>query len=94
MSKVIVSGHIITKSGRRDDFVAASRYAMVAARSTLGCTDFVVTADPLEADCVHIFEGWDDETSLMNFRGNGPDNDLMRLIERAEVNTFNVSSND
>ncbi|MEZ5811564.1 MAG: hypothetical protein R3D45_09115 [Rhizobiaceae bacterium] len=93
MSKVIVAGHIITKRGCRDDFVAGSRDTMVAARNTPGCTDFVVTADPLEADRVHIFEAWDDETYLKKFRGDGPGDELSRLIERADVGTFNVLSN-
>ena len=91
---IIVAGHIVTKPGCRDDFVAVSRNAMVAARSAPGCRDFVVTADPLEADRVHIYEAWDDETSLMDFRGSGPNDDMMHLVERADVGTFSVSSND
>ncbi len=91
---IIVAGHIVTKPGRRDDFVAGSMGAMIAARNAPGCRDFVVTADPLKADRVHIYEAWDDETSLTNFRGNGPDNDLMHLMERADVGTYNVSTND
>lgn len=91
---IIVAGHIVTKPGRRDDFVAASREAMIAARNAPGCRDFVVTADPLEADRVHIYEAWDDETSLTDFRGSGPDDELMHLMERADVGTFSLSSDD
>lgn len=91
---IIVAGHIVTKPGWRDDFVAASKEAMIAARSAPGCRGFVVAADPLEADRVHIYEAWNDETSLTDFRGNGPDNDMMHMMERADVGTFNVSSND
>lgn len=91
---IVVAGHIVTKPGRRDDFVAASREAMIAARSAPGCRDFVVTADPLEADRVHIFEAWDDETTLTDFRGSGPDSNLMHMVKRADVGTFNVSLSD
>lgn len=88
---IIVAGHIVTKPGRRADFVAASRAAMVAARRAPGCRDFVITADPLAPDRVHIYEAWNDENSLSNFRGNGPDSELSDLMERTEIGTFNVS---
>lgn len=91
---IIVAGHIITKSGCREDFVNASRKAMIAARNAPGCRDFVVVADPLETDRVYVYEAWDDETSLTDFRGGGPDGGLMDLIERADVSTFSASSND
>lgn len=89
---IIVAGYIVTKPSRRDAFVAASQEAMVAAREASGCRSFVVTADPLEQDRVHIYEAWDDENSLNLFRGSGPKDDLTRLIERADVRTFDVPS--
>lgn len=91
VSMIIVAGHIVTKPGRRDELVAASRDAMIAARAASGCRDFVVTSDPLEPDHVHIYEAWDDETSLAKFRESGPDSGLNTLMERMEVRTYDVS---
>jgi hypothetical protein len=45
---IIISGRIRVDPDRRDDCIASSRAAMVAARTAPGCRDFVVAADPLD----------------------------------------------
>ena len=89
---IIVAGHIVAKQGKRDERVALSREAMIAARRVPGCHDFVVTADPLEPDHVHVFESWDDEASMKAFRGSGPGSGLRRLIIGIDVRTYAVRS--
>jgi quinol monooxygenase YgiN len=89
---IIVSGRIYVTPGRRDAFVATSRDAVVQARRTPGCLDFVVAADPVEPDRVNVYESWETEADLEAFRGEGPDSDLTSDIVRADVSRHHVSS--
>ncbi len=82
---IIVSGKLFIVSGRRKDFLASSHAAMVQARTTVGCRDFVVAPDPVDTNRVNIYEEWESDVALNEFRGSGPDDTLNRLIERAEV---------
>ena len=82
---IVVAGSIIITSGRRMEFLAASRSAMIQARSALGCKDFVVAADPIEEDRVNIYEAWESEEHLNAFRGSGPDESMNDLIVSADV---------
>ncbi len=89
---IIVSGRIYVSSGRLDAFLESSRSAMVAARRTPGCRDFVVVADPIEPNRVNVYEEWDSESELEAFRGAGPGPELSQMIERAEVSRHRVAS--
>lgn len=89
---IIVSGSIHVTPGRRDAFVAASLDAVVQARRAPGCLDFVVAADPIEADRVNVYERWETDAQLEAFRGEGPGTDLTSDILSADVSRHNVSS--
>ena len=89
---IIVSGRIYVTPGRRDAFVATSRDAVVEARLAPGCLDFVVAADPVEPDRVNVYEQWETEAELEEFRGEGPDSDLGSDIVSADVSRHQVSS--
>lgn len=82
---IIVAGKLFIEKGKRQDFLASSREAMIQARATPGCRDFVVSADPLDEARVNIFEEWETEAALIQFRGNGPDDALTSLIVDASV---------
>jgi quinol monooxygenase YgiN len=89
---IIVAGKIYVRSGARHEYLASSFEAVVQARKSSGCRDFVVAADPLENDRVNVYEEWESEAALLAFRGSGPDADLMTLIVRAEVARHVVAS--
>lgn len=82
---IIVSGRIYVRSGERGRFLTHSTEAVVQARQTIGCRDFVIAADPIDADRVNVYEEWESEEALLRFRGEGPGNELMSSIIRAEV---------
>lgn len=82
---IIVSGRIMTKSAKRDAFLASSNDAIVAARKARGCRDFIVAADPIEADRVNVHEEWESVADLEAFKGDGPDDEMTDLIEKAKV---------
>ena len=88
---IIVAGPIFVAPGRRDAFVAGSVEAVAAARETPGCLDFVVAADPLDADRVNVFERWSTIAALEAFRGEGPGDDLSADIVSAEVAEYELS---
>ncbi len=51
---IIVIGTIVLESGRRDDLIAKSMASMKQARSTNGCFQFAVSADPIDQNTVNI----------------------------------------
>jgi quinol monooxygenase YgiN len=87
---IIVAGHLRVASGDRDVFLERSREAIALARDAPGCQDFVVAADPLDAERVNVYERWQDRASLHAFRGEGPGDDLGALIVSADVGEFEV----
>jgi quinol monooxygenase YgiN len=89
---IIVSGRLYIRAGKRDAFLAMSREAIGQARQAKGCRDFVVAADPLEADRVNVYEEWDSEEALLAFRGEGPDGRQVSLIVRGDVRRHAVAS--
>ena len=89
---IIVAGRIYVRPERRQNFLAASLELVVQARSTAGCLDFVVAADPIDPGRVNIYEAWDLEAALAAFRGEGPSSDLTSEILRADVQRHRVMS--
>ncbi|MEM6430702.1 MAG: antibiotic biosynthesis monooxygenase [Deinococcota bacterium] len=87
---VIVSGKLYIYSDKREAFLASSQAAMIQARQTAGCYDFVVAADPLEPNRVNIYEAWNSEEALTTFRGEGPSDNLSLLIQRVDVKQYAV----
>jgi len=87
---IIVSGKIYVKPGSRDQFLASSAAAMIQARESAACSDFVVAADPLESDRINVYEEWSSQEALSTFRGEGPGEDLSSLIVRAEVHQHEI----
>ncbi len=91
---IIISGRIYVRPGSRDDFLRRSADAIVQARGTAGCQDFVVAADPLESDRVNVYEEWESKEALTVFRGGGPGDDLSASIVRTSVSEHVVPSSD
>jgi len=91
-SMIIVSGRIYVRGGRRDTFLAASMEAVMAARRSSGCLEFVVAADPIEPDRVNVYEQWESEAQLEAFRREGPGPDLMSDIVSTDVSRHQISS--
>ena len=82
---IIVSGQIYVHPEARQGFLTSSLDAVLQARRSSGCRDFVVAADPVEPDRVNVYEEWDSEEALLAFRGAGPAPDLRASIVRANV---------
>jgi len=89
---LIVSGRLYIKAGAMGSFLASSKEAVALARKIPGCRDFVVSQDPIEPDRVNVYEEWESEKALLDFRGSGPGDDMRSAIVRADVFRHIVAS--
>lgn len=89
---LIIAGHLLVSPIDRDRYVETCAAAVEAARAAPGCLDFSITADSLDTSMVRIYERWEDEDSLLAFRGSGPSDDQQAAILAADVKRYGVSS--
>jgi quinol monooxygenase YgiN len=91
-SMLIIAGHLIVDPADRDRYVTDCTIAVKRARRACGCLDFVLAADPVDPARVNVYERWESDTELANFRGSGPDAATQARILRAEVYKYRISS--
>ena len=89
---IIVSGFLRVDPARRTTYLEDCDEVIRAARSAPGCLDFHLSADPIEADRINIFEQWDSVESVETFRGAGPSNDQQATITEARVMQHEIAS--
>lgn len=65
---IIIAGHTLTESGRRDAAVRAFSEMLERARKHDGCLDLSISADLLDAERINVFELWRDQESLDAWR--------------------------
>ena len=65
---IIIAGHWFAEPGRRDAAIEAFGDMLERARKHDGCLDLSISADPLDADRVNVFELWRDQESLDAWR--------------------------
>ncbi len=61
---LIIAGYVIMDPERRDDYVAAFADMVARARTAPGCLDVAITADPLDAGRVNVYERWESKDAL------------------------------
>ncbi|MGJ9412484.1 putative quinol monooxygenase [Aeromicrobium sp. CF4.19] len=88
---IIVAGSLRVAPGERQAFLDGCLGAIEAARSADGCMTFTLGPDPLDDATVTVYERWQDEASLLAFRGAGPDDDQQVAVLGADVRRFEVS---
>jgi quinol monooxygenase YgiN len=89
---IIVSGWLKVAPGERAAYLHGCRVVMEAARSSPGCRDFHLSADPIEPDRINVVERWDSVADVEAFRGSGPSGDQQAAILDAEVVQYEVAS--
>jgi quinol monooxygenase YgiN len=89
---IIVSGKLYVDATQREAFLSKSLEAVIAARAAPGCLDFVVAADPLEADRVNVYERWEPASAPEAIRGAGLGDDIGSMIVRADVSEHEIAS--
>jgi quinol monooxygenase YgiN len=89
---IIVAGHLRVAAPDRERFLALSSEAVRLARATPGCHDFAVSADPVDAERINVYELWTSRPVMLAFRGDGPGGELDTLIVGADVKEFEVTT--
>jgi quinol monooxygenase YgiN len=82
---IIVAGFLRLDPDQRTSYLDGCEGVIRAARSAPGCIDFHLSADPIEADRINIFEQWDSAESVDAFRGSGPSDEQQATITEANV---------
>jgi quinol monooxygenase YgiN len=94
---LIVAGTFRVEAARRDEFIASREAAMQTARGEAGCFEYVMAADPLEADRVVLYERWesrphlDEHLTRSRQAAGGPDPAAVPVLFR-EVIVYEIAS--
>ncbi len=62
--RVVIAGEIDLEPGQREGALAGARAHIDAALAQPGCRHYAWTADPFDANRIHVFEEWDDQDDL------------------------------
>lgn len=89
---LIIAGHLIVDPAERDAYVVECEEVVRAARASAGCLDFSISADLLEPGRICVYERWEDEATLLTFRGSGPSDDQQTSILDADVRRYEIAS--
>jgi quinol monooxygenase YgiN len=88
---VIVAGHLVVDSRRRESYLAGCAAVVELARRAPGCLDFAIGPDPLDDGRINIFERWESRAAVEAFRGSGPDAGQQEAILSASVSEYDVA---
>ena len=88
---IIVSGFLNVDPDERAPYLEGCRQVIQEARASDGCIDFHISADPIEADRINIFEQWESTEAVEAFRGSGPSDDQQAAILDAKVTQHEIS---
>jgi quinol monooxygenase YgiN len=89
---VIVAGHITVEAEQRESYLEGCVSVVEQARRTAGCLDFAITADLINPGRVNIFERWESQTSVEDFRGSGPSDEQGAAILTASVAEYDIAA--
>lgn len=89
---IIVSGKIRVAPTERASYLGDSVEVIELARAAPGCLDFHMSADPIEADRINVYERWESPADIEAFRGSGPSEEQAASIREAEVDQHEVAS--
>ncbi|MCX4386500.1 antibiotic biosynthesis monooxygenase [Micromonospora peucetia] len=87
----IVAGSLYVDPDQRDAYLADCVDVVRQARSAPGCVDFAISADLVEAGRINVYERWESEGQLLDFRGSGPSDEQSVTILGAEVHRYLIS---
>ena len=91
---IIVSGRIHVDPAEREGYLAGCRTVIEQARQAPGCVDFHLSADPLDASRINVYEQWESVAAVEAFRGSGPSDDQGAAIRSAAVFQHEVASSE
>lgn len=91
---IIVAGRLQVDQVDRDQYVAECVTVVQQARTAPGCLDFAITADSMEPDRINVYERWESDAHLEQFRGSGPDPGQTARLRDAYVRKYRISATE
>ncbi|MGK5520370.1 putative quinol monooxygenase [Micromonospora sp. URMC 107] len=88
---LIVAGSLYVDPDQRNAYLADCVEVVRQARSAPGCVDFAIGADLVEPGRINVYERWESEGQLLDFRGSGPSTEQAVAIRGAEVHRYLIS---
>lgn len=88
---IIVAGFLKVDPVERANYLLNCIEVARAARSTQGCIDFHLSADPIEPGRINIFEQWESVETVEAFRGSGPSDGQQSVIIEARVLQYEIA---
>ena len=88
---VIVCGHLLVAPTERDSYLAGCVDVVEAARRTSGCLDFAISADLVDDGRINVFERWESQAAVDEFRGSGVSDEQGAAILSASVAEYDVT---
>ncbi|MDO0976598.1 putative quinol monooxygenase [Mycolicibacterium frederiksbergense] len=88
---VIVAGHIIVDPAQRATYLDGCVGVVAAARRAEGCLDFAIAADLVEPGRINIYERWESQDAVEQFRGSGPSEEQGAAVRSAAVAEYDVA---
>ncbi|MGJ8687941.1 MAG: putative quinol monooxygenase [Gammaproteobacteria bacterium] len=89
---ILVAGKITVKPGTREQFLTASKEALLLARENKTCYDFSVSPDIVDPNRINIFEKWASRTALEAFRNSGPEDESFSMITAFDVHEYELAT--
>ena len=89
---VIVAGHITVDPAERETYLNGCASVVKGARQAAGCLDFAISADLVESGRINIFERWESQAAVDQFRGSGPSDEQGAAMLSAAVAEYDVAA--
>ena len=89
---LIIAGHLDVDPDGRTSYLAGCVAVVDAARAAPGNLDFTIAADLVDPGRIVVYERWQDEATLLAFRGSGPSDDQQGAILGADVQRYEVAA--
>lgn len=91
-SMIIVSGVVYVDPNERDMYLSDCRAVMAQAREAPGCLDFALSPDALDPGRINVYERWESDEQLLEFRNSGSDTQIRGEIREAHVAKYRIAA--
>jgi quinol monooxygenase YgiN len=88
---VIVAGHIAVEPQQRESYLAGCVSIVERARGAAGCLDFAITVDLIDPGRVNLFERWESQAAVKNFRSSAPSNKQRAAMLSTSVAEYDIA---